>query len=112
MRPRACQRVFEGFATLRLCLALPDLFLQFDRKLQLRADHAHQNQYKGAQHHRHQVAEDGPGRRSRLQLGFDLVRHHDASPAGVRCASSKRSSSTICFCDIMLSSMTSLACAT
>ncbi|MNI78186.1 hypothetical protein D3C73_1345380 [compost metagenome] len=111
-RQRTRQCLFQRFAPLRFFLALLDLFFQLGRQLQLHADHADQDQHEGAQQHRHQVAEDGPGGGGRLDAAVDVVAHAVSALAAARWTANCCRFSIICFCDIRLRSTTSRACAT
>ncbi len=72
---RAGQGLLEGLAALGFSLPFFNLFIEFGCQLQLEPDDPHQNEYEGAQQHRHQVAEDRPGRRRGVQAGIELVVH-------------------------------------
>src|SRR5690606_12148397 len=69
-------------------LALGDLFLQLDLKVQLHADHPHQDQHEGAQQHRHQVAERGPDGRGRAVAVLQRRAHAPAPPASTAVSAS------------------------
>ena len=95
-----------------LLLALLYLLIQAVVQQQLDADHTGQYQHEGAQQHRHQVAERGPGGGTGFGVEFDFVAHRAQAPALSRATASCCSSPMICFCESMLRSTTSRAWAT
>ena len=106
------QGLLQRRAAFLLDLALGCFGLELGGKLQLHAQNAHQDQHERAQQARHQVAKYRPDRRGLLNAAVHVL-HQFTPRADEFCwPRSWRRSSTTSFCDMMLRSMISRACAT